>query len=381
MLFFPDLNTLMPCLIFFLFYRVKKMGSCDFCKAEPKEKLKSCVCGKASYCSKECQVKDWKVHKPSCPPFIVRESPGKGRGMFASRKIKEGQIILDEYPLLTVRRPANLPKFRDNHYPSIDEETKEKILKLNDPAENLKTLDLESVKVLIMKNPALLTRLEAKTDEISKIFRIFCGNNAGITEDEAGLYNLLSHFNHSCAPNATHSWVKGDFHRKQVKAIKTIEKDEEILISYKWGHAEFNLGSREFRRQQLLEIFGFLCKCSECSLEGEDLEDNERMRAEIVEKDQEIEYLVRHQGSEPIPRKSMKKVMKLAQERLKLVQKLDIRTEFLAAMVNFYHFAVRARRMDITCQNDPDIFKQEALKYAKMFGDSSIHCYNIAMGN
>ena len=140
-------------------------------------------------------------------------------------------------------------------------------------------------------------------------------------------------------------------------------------------------GSRKFRQQVLLEAGGFLCKCSECSLEGWDMEDNERMRAEIVEKDQEIEYLVRHQGSEPIPRKSMKKVMKLAQERLKLVQKLDIRTEFLAAMVNFYHFAVRARRMDITCQNDPDIFKQEALKYAKMFGDSSIHCYNIAMGN
>ena len=57
------------------------MASCNFCKVDPKgnEKLKSCVCGKVSYCSKECQVKDWKVHKPSCPPFVVRESPGKAR--------------------------------------------------------------------------------------------------------------------------------------------------------------------------------------------------------------------------------------------------------------------------------------------------------------
>ena len=75
------------------------MGLCDFCKVESKEKLKTCVCKKASYCSRECQAQDWKNHKPSCPPFIIRESPGKGRGLFATRKIKEGQVILDEYPL------------------------------------------------------------------------------------------------------------------------------------------------------------------------------------------------------------------------------------------------------------------------------------------
>ena len=67
---------------------------CNFCKIDPKEPLKSCVCGQASYCSKECQLNDWKTHKPSCPPFIIRESPGKGKGLFATRKIKEGQIIL-----------------------------------------------------------------------------------------------------------------------------------------------------------------------------------------------------------------------------------------------------------------------------------------------
>ena len=79
------------------------MGSCNYCKIDTKEQLKSCVCKKVSYCSKECQAKDWKTHKPSCPPFIIRESPGKGRGLFATRKIKEGQVILEEYPLLTHR--------------------------------------------------------------------------------------------------------------------------------------------------------------------------------------------------------------------------------------------------------------------------------------
>ena len=48
-----------------------------------------------------------------------------------------------------------------------------------------------------------------------------------------------------------------------------IEKDEEILISYRGDKNEFLYGSREFRRQKLLRTDGFLCECSECSLEGE----------------------------------------------------------------------------------------------------------------
>ena len=66
------------------------MGLCAFCKIDSKEQLKSCVCKKVSYCSKDCQTKDWKSHKPACPPYVIRESPGKGRGLFATRKIKEG---------------------------------------------------------------------------------------------------------------------------------------------------------------------------------------------------------------------------------------------------------------------------------------------------
>ena len=36
---------------------------------------------------------DWKTQKPFCPPYVIRESPGKGRGHFATRRIKEGQVL------------------------------------------------------------------------------------------------------------------------------------------------------------------------------------------------------------------------------------------------------------------------------------------------
>ena len=72
------------------------------------------MCGKVSYCSKECQA-----HKPSCPRFILRESPSKGRGLFATRKIKEGQVILEEYPIITINEALSYDDFQDNLYPFI----------------------------------------------------------------------------------------------------------------------------------------------------------------------------------------------------------------------------------------------------------------------
>ena len=353
------------------------MASCTFCKVQAKDQLKSCVCKKAFYCSKECQAKDWKTHKPSCPPFITRESPGKGRGLFATRRIKEGQIILDEYPLLVLENGMSFVQFGAFYYPELDEDTKSKILQLRDPAENYKSLDSKIVDDLIRKNPNRVIWREEYDNEAVKIMRIFSLNALELCNDpslkisKGGLYNKISLINHACIPNATPTWVKEDFRRKQIRALMTIEKDEEILVSFR-NTDEFNYGSRQSRRQYLLEASGFLCQCSECSLEGEDLRENERMRADIRKKIIEIEKL---RFGFPPPRRSVKKSMKLAQERLNLIQKLNLREIFVIEMLHFYSAASQAKRYDISAP-DPDIFKQEALKYAKMFGDTSLNFYN-----
>ena len=298
-------------------------------------------------------------------------------------------IILDEVHerneemdliLLIVSREMYSNEFQANHYPNIDDDTKAKIFQLNDLAEDIKKLDTDTVEKLVSKDPLMMIYKEAKTDVISKIFRIICGNIIQICGDEdlydtteVGVYHNIARINHSCVPNVTPSWVMGDFERQQVRAIMAIEKDQEILISYR-NTEEFILRSREFRRQQLLEDGGFLCECSECSLEGEDLEDNDGIRAEIREKTEEIIQLTSSESS--FSRRAVKKAMKLFQRRVKLLQKLNIRTWFVAAMINFYQVAVRARMMGIHCENDPNVFKQEALKYARMFGDYYLHFYN-----
>ena len=139
--------------LYFLYFQIVrvKMNTCHVCKVVSKYPLRSCVCRKVSYCSKECQAKDWKVHKPSCPPFVLRESPGKGRGLFATRRIKAGEVILEEYPLLT-RDGLSLILYGAMDYDNIDEDTKTKILQLHDPAETLKTLRPKTVQEMIRKN-------------------------------------------------------------------------------------------------------------------------------------------------------------------------------------------------------------------------------------
>ena len=362
------------------------MGSCDFCKVDCEDQLKSCVCKKVSYCSKECQAKDWKTHKSSCPPFTIKESPGKGKGLFATRRIKEGQVISDEYPLVTMVATAsggfNFTEFMMNNYPYIDDETKAKILELQDPAENFRTLDSRTMEELIRKQPHMVMLKEAEMDEVTKMFRIFCGNHTQFCidkelypADDGGLYYNISRLNHSCVPNSTQSWVMGDFSRRQIRALKIIEKDEEIVGSYK-GKPEFSYGSRQTRRQQLLELGAFLCSCSECSLQGEDLRDNERMRADLRKNSGEFQSLVFQlliDGPTSVPRRSMKKALKLSQQRLTLIQKLDLKAQYVYELMNSYRVAVDGKRMGISSENDPDVYKQDALKYAKLYGDVYIH--------
>ena len=109
---------------------------------------------------------------------------------------------------------------------------------VSDPAEDIKTLDIEIFEKIVRNDPMMMLYKEAKTDEVIKIFRIFSGNYMEICESEdlydnteVGIYNKISLINHACILNATLSWVMGDFKRRQVRAFRIIEEDEEVLAA------------------------------------------------------------------------------------------------------------------------------------------------------
>ena len=156
-----------------------------------------------------------------------------------------------------------------------------------------------------------------------------------------------------------------------------VDKAKEIQISY-IKEVDLAFGCRKVRRQKLLEESSFPCSCSQCSLEmeeEEDLEDNESMRTEIAEVEAEIIQLTT--PLESVTRRDGKKFMKLANWRMKLIQELNLRDWFVGVMIQFYQGSAWARGMDSPIPgNDPEVFKQEALRYARMCGDHPLHICN-----
>ena len=129
-----------------------------------------------------------------------------------------------------------------------------------------------------------------------------------------------------------------------------------------------------------METSGFLCKCSECSLEGEALRENERLRAEIREKKVLAEELGQEaeccaSGLGTAGRKiKMKKAMKFVQESWSLVKKMDLRHRFVSELTTASCWASKAKMMEIA-----DKLMPEALEYATKYGDVNMNRYDNVM--
>ena len=321
----------------------------------------------------------------SChPPYKIREVPGMGRGVFASRQINPGGVILEERPLITLDLNDDLELV--NGLPvgamvsklkyqiqRMDETASAEVLNLHDPSENITALESEDIDVENEESPNLcLWKYLNGDDVVSKMLRIFTCNSTNLCAEkeihsktgESGLYNEISLVNHSCRPNAQYCWVGGDITKKQVRAMRRIEKDEEILTYYTGN----NFGSREERREALLLNFGMLCSCSECSLEGEALVENERLRAEIRKRWKELKKMLYDGDGTDLIGKKVEKLVSLNQELRVLVSKLDIPHEKISQLINFsLPVACRARKLSVPGAPSIEDIKTEVYRYGDQY--------------
>ncbi|CRK91470.1 CLUMA_CG005137, isoform A [Clunio marinus] len=75
------------------------MTNCNVCNNEAKQKCSGC--SQVFYCSKDCQVSDWKRgHKNSCKPYEVKRNDKLGRYMTASRDLKAGEVLFREFAVV-----------------------------------------------------------------------------------------------------------------------------------------------------------------------------------------------------------------------------------------------------------------------------------------
>ncbi|KAG5673865.1 hypothetical protein PVAND_003876 [Polypedilum vanderplanki] len=72
---------------------------CKVCRNEAKQKCSGCL--NVFYCSRNCQISDWKSgHKNACKPYEVKRNEKLGRYMIAARDLKAGEVLFREFAVV-----------------------------------------------------------------------------------------------------------------------------------------------------------------------------------------------------------------------------------------------------------------------------------------
>ena len=105
------------------------------------------------------------------------------------------------------------------------------------------------------------------------------------------IFSITAKMKHSCKP-AVQCRNDNDKMETEVRALRDIKVGEKITVSWLLSA---HLKTRRERMMELETNWGFVCSCSVCSLKGEELEMNERLREKVREKFRKIEMFFNFQ--------------------------------------------------------------------------------------
>lgn len=189
--------------------------------------------------------------------YDLKEVPGKGNGLVATRKILQGTRILCEEPVIQIPRRydqlsrKNLQRYVREQVNALTDQKREAFLALHN--------------IYPYKNPV---------EQYIGIIR----TNALPIEDgdtRAGIFLKASRINHACDNNAQKNWNE-NIKRHTIHALRDINEGEEITVYYLAAH-----NNREARQEALRAKFNFSCSCHLCSLSASQSRKNDEILAEI----------------------------------------------------------------------------------------------------
>lgn len=198
------------------------------------------------------------------PLFEVQPVPTKGKGLLARFDIVKGERIVSEEPLMISPKVTPISRM---------EEIIIAKLKLLSQIDQRKYLSLHNN--FPGKHPF---------SGIMRTNALPCGPGAG------AVYPTICFINHSCVPNAHHSW-NSDLECETIHAASFIKAGEEITISYYQG------GSAQSRQSYLKNAFGFNCKCNLCSISPAEIQESDHRRDQMELLDASIGNPVRVMSS------------------------------------------------------------------------------------
>ena len=179
--------------------------------------------------------------KPEQKLWRLDDVPGKDKGLFATQNIAPGTLILSDPAIVTTDCV-------------LSAETMEK-----DIARTLRHADKDSQRAFL----ALHNNYKGQKNVLSNIIRSN-GYPLGPNSEIGGVFINVSRINHSCRPNAKHTW-NSILKKQTVYALRNIAEGEELTLAYVMQ------GDSRERQEILKDHFYFDCNCEVCSLPPKEL--------------------------------------------------------------------------------------------------------------
>ncbi|KAF8995749.1 hypothetical protein BDQ17DRAFT_1430141 [Cyathus striatus] len=199
--------------------------------------------------------------------YDIRNTKSTGYGMFATRPLKVGDLILIERPLMVL--PINTDLSGVDECPELFRNVLKQVqgskatpMGIMEPM-----LEVAFGRMTKENQEAFLALANAHTNDgttrLSAIWRTntFAISDIGELGDENDQYGMvlkeMSRINHSCRPNCTYSFDTASF-SFELRVSRAIAQGEEIFFCY----CEPNVPT--VQRQAELKPYGFSCTCLSC---------------------------------------------------------------------------------------------------------------------
>lgn len=190
--------------------------------------------------------------------LCVQDVPHKGNGLVSTKSIARGELLFAERPLFTVpSSPTNstllialaeCSREEQQRYFALCNSYKGRLL----PAQGI----FES-------NALYLPGVEQE-------------------QEQAGVFLLASRFNSSCVPNVTKYWDPSAG-VMLFRTLRDVKAGEELCLNY----CDV-LGTREQRREDIMEERQFQCMCEVCELDDEKSQASDSRRSRVARLFEEV---------------------------------------------------------------------------------------------
>ncbi|KAK5658433.1 hypothetical protein OQA88_1822 [Cercophora sp. LCS_1] len=199
--------------------------------------------------------------EPDPKPYEIRDIPGKGKGMIATRKIERGTVLMVEHAAIIADMvfPVRVRRLLGRE-----------MLK-----RGMKRLGAKGEGQLLE-----LARTSSNRDEVPAAEDVMKTNSFTVKisgKSYMGLFPRVARINHACKPSAITRFDEETL-SMTVRTFRDIEAGEEITLSY----SDFGLTFHE--RQRILRAkWGFECTCDICSAPPAEIAESDARRDQINE--------------------------------------------------------------------------------------------------